>query len=337
MTSLKTENRIQWIDTMRALAIVLVLLAHYDGALLSKFANRSCVQMFFFISGIFAINSRYNVGQYVKKQLQALMVPYAVFAVVNIAFHFAFNPSTPVNELVAHGINFVLARRNNVMVAAMWFLPCLFFASILYKVIVAVLKEQKYIVPVCFVISAVFKLWFEDPVYIFSVNQGLKYLIYIALGGLLAPYIKNISLESIIKAGRKQQIGAAAVLVTVIIYIAVLYKRGYVLWPKSIWGLALVYFLNVVMCILFFMTLSMILSKIKPICWVGQNTLGFCCLENINRALLNTAMAVVGFGFIPNSEIKALAHIIGSMCIGSVIILITNKICPQLLGKKKIK
>ncbi|MBR2027566.1 MAG: acyltransferase [Oscillospiraceae bacterium] len=337
MTSLKTDNRIEWIDTMRAFAIVLVLLAHYDGALLSKFANRSCVQMFFFISGLFAFSGRYTLGQYVKKQAQSLLLPYAVFAVINIGFHFVFNPSTPADELAGFAVNFVLARRNNVMVAAMWFLPCLFFASILYKAITVVFKEQKYIVPVCFAISAVFKLWFEDPVYVFSVNQGLKYLIYIALGGLLAPYIKNISLESIIKAGRKQQIAAAAVLAAVSIYISVLYKRGYVLWPESIWALAVVYFINVVVCILFFMAISLAVSKIKPICWVGRNTLGFCCMENINRALLNTAMALVGFGFVPDSEIKALAHIIGSMCIGSVIIIIINKVCPQLLGKKKIK
>ena len=83
------------------------------------------------------------------------------------------------------------------------------------------------------------------------------------------------------------------------------------------------------------MVWALALSKIKPIIWIGQNTLGFCCLENINRALLNTAMAVVGFGFVPDNEIKALVHVLASMCIGSVIIFAVNKVCPQIMGKKK--
>lgn len=335
MSVTKQKNRIEWIDIMRAMAIMLVLLSHYDGGRLSIVANRACVQIFFFISGMFAFSARYSLPQYIKKQVQSLLLPYAVFAVVNIMFHFLFNPSTPLNELAGHAVNFMLARRNNVMVAAMWFLPCLFFASIVYKVIAELLKKQIYIVPVCFVISAVFKLWFEDPVYIFSINQGFKYLIYIALGGLLAPYIKSMNYDSWSKLSKKQQFAALLIFMVIIQYIVLLYKRGYVFWPQPIWALSLVYFINVVVCIIFVMVWALALSKIKPIVWIGQNTLGFCCLENINRALLNTAMAVVGFGFVPDNEIKALVHVLASMCIGSVIIFVINKVCPQVMGKKK--
>ena len=335
MSVTKQKNRIEWIDIMRSFAIVMVLLAHYDGGRLSIFANRACVQIFFFISGIFAVSSSYTVWQYIKKQAKALLLPYGVFAVVNIAFHYLFNPSTPISKIAEYGTNFLLARRNEVMVAAMWFLPCMFFASVVYKILVRVVKKQKIIVPLCFVVSAVFKIWFESPIYIFSVNQGLKYLIYLALGGLLSPYIKNISFDSFKNLTGKQRAVMACIFVLVCGYIFVLYKRGYVFWPQAIWALSLVYFVNVFISIIFVMVLAVCLSKVKPIVWVGQNTLGFCCLENINRALLNTAMAVAGFGFAPNSEIKALVHVAASMCIGSVIIFVINKFCPQLLGKKR--
>ena len=336
MTKTKAKNRIEWIDAMRAVAIVMVLLSHYDGGRLSVFANRSCVQMFFFISGIFAFGGRYTLPQYVKKQAQSLLVPYGIFAAVNIAFYFVFNPSTPAKELLAYGVNFVFARRNEVMVAAMWFLPCLFFTSIVYKAIVVLLKKQRYIVPLCFAVSAVFKLWFEAPVYVFSINQGFKYLIYIALGGLIAPYFKRIK-----KAWKRlpqsyRNVGMVLFAVDCV-YILRLYIKGYVFWPQAIWALSLVYFINVVMCIVFVLVLAMLLEKIKPVVWIGQNTLGFCCLENINRALLNTAMSVVGFGFVPDSEIKAFVHVAGAMCIGCAVIWIINRFCPQILGKKKIK
>ena len=337
MSVTKTKNRIEWIDVMRGIAMVIVLLAHYDGGRLSNIANRACVQTFFFISGIFAVSSVQSVGQYIKKQTKALIFPYAVFAVVNIAFYYIFNPHTPVGELTGFAVDFVLARRNEVMVAAMWFLPCLFFASVLYKGILTYLKEQKYVVPLCFIISAVFKLWFEDPVYIFSINQGLKYLIYIALGGLLALVDANINRHSWKSLTNMQKTLLTLLFAVVCGYMWLLYKRGYVFWPQPIWALSVVYFINVVVCIIFVMVLSMALEGIKPLRWIGQNTLGFCCLENINRALLNTAMAVVGFGFIPNNEIKALVHIGASMCIGSVIILVIIRFCPQLLGKNKTK
>ena len=69
MPEIKTKNRIEWIDAMRAIAIMLVLLSHYDGGRLSIFANRACVQIFFFISGIFAFGGRYTLPQYVKKHI----------------------------------------------------------------------------------------------------------------------------------------------------------------------------------------------------------------------------------------------------------------------------
>ncbi|MBQ7816321.1 MAG: hypothetical protein IJ339_03040, partial [Oscillospiraceae bacterium] len=209
--------------------------------------------------------------------------------------------------------------------------------SILYKCIAMLLKKHRYIVPLCFVISAVFKLWFEDPVYIFSLNQGLKYLIYLALGGALYPHIKQISDKNWQKLSAKQRAVAIFAFIMIMYYIYLLYKRGYVFWPQAIWALSLVYFVNVVVIIAFVIVISLILEKFSPFVWVGQNTLGFCCLENINRALLNTAMAVVGFGFVPDNEIKALVHVMASMCVGSVIILIISKTCPQLLGKKKSK
>ena len=337
MSLTKVKNRIEWVDTMRTVAIVMVLLSHYSGGRLSIFANRACVQTFFFISGIFAVGGRYTLPQYAKKQAASLLMPYGVFAVINILFHKLFNPATTTAQMAEYALKFVLARRNDVMVAAMWFLPCLFFASIVYKAFVILLKKQRYIVPVCFAISAVFKLWFEDPVYIFSVNQGLKYLIYIALGGLVAPYIKDVSFINWKKLSLKYKLATAAGFAVVLLYIRLMYKRGYVFWPKGLVGLSVVYFINVVVCLVFFGVLALILSKIKPAVWAGQNTLGFCCLENINRALLNTAMATVGFGFVPNNEIKAFAHVMGAMCVGAVIIIVINMVCPQLFGKQKNK
>lgn len=331
------KGRIAWIDVLRAFAIVLVLLSHYDGGRLSKLASICCVQMFFFISGMFAFGGRYTLTEYVKKQAKSLMLPYALFAVINIVFYRLFNPSVPAAELMQYAVGFVMARRNNVMVAAMWFLPCLFITSVLYKLLTILLKKQRYILPVCFAVSAVFKLWLEGPVYVFSINQGLKYLVYIALGGALYPYIKDLSIDKLARADIKQKIIAAALFVCSLAYVLRLYQKGYVLWPQAIWALSVVYFINVVVCIIFFTALSLLLAGVKPIVWIGRNTLGFCCMENIDRALFNTAMAMFGFGFVPNNEIKALVHTLASVCIGSVIIAVINRLCPQVLGKTKNK
>ena len=332
----RVKNRIDWIDVMRAAAILLVLLSHYDGGKLSVLANRACVQTFFFISGMFAFSSKYSLKSYVKKQAETLLLPYGIFAVVNIAFYWLFNRDTPISQLALFAKNFLFAKRNEVLVAAMWFLPCLFFASILYKAIAMLLKKQKYIFPLCFVISAVFKIWFESPVYIFSINQGLKYLVYIALGGVMYPYLKRIK-RAWHKLPKSYHIAVILFFAVDCAYIWRMYVKGYVFWPKSVVMLSAVYFLNVVMCIIFIMTVSILLEKVKPLVWIGRHTLGFCCLESINRALFNTAMAIVGIGFVPNSEIKALVHAVISVCIGSVIVSVLDKICPIVLGKRKNK
>lgn len=332
-----TKPRIEWVDVMRALAMILVLLAHYNGGRLSIIANRACVQTFFFISGMFAFTGKYTIPQYLKRQLKGILLPYFIFAVINVVFHVIFNQITVVKAVLELFKGFALAKRNETLVAAMWFLPCLFITSIVYKLIADAFKKQKYILAVCFAVSAVFKVFFEDPVYIFSLNQGFKYLIYFAIGNALYPYLKNISSFSFKKLDNRYKLAFIAFLIFDCWYIYLLYKRGYVLWPQPIWALAVVYFLNVVMCIILFLIISVALSRCKPLVWVGRNTIGFCCLENISRALLNYAMAMVGFGFVPDNEIKALVHVVGAMCVGSVIILAINIVCPQLFGKSKTK
>ena len=84
MSVTKAKNRIEWIDVMRCFAIMTVLLAHYNGGRLSIIANRACVQTFFFISGMFAVSSAYSVRQYINRQMKALLLPYGIFAVINI-------------------------------------------------------------------------------------------------------------------------------------------------------------------------------------------------------------------------------------------------------------
>ena len=74
-----TKPRIEWVDVMRALAMILVLLAHYNGGRVSNIANRACVQTFFFISGMFAFTGKYTMPQYIKRQAKGILLPYCIF------------------------------------------------------------------------------------------------------------------------------------------------------------------------------------------------------------------------------------------------------------------
>ena len=67
--------------------------------------------------------------------------------------------------------------------------------------------------------------------------------------------------------------------------------------------------------------------------------MGFCLGESISRALLNTAMAVTGFGFTPDSVLKVIVYNFLAMAVSFVVIIIPlNHLYPQLLGKaKKVK
>ena len=340
MGNIQNKKRIDWIDVAKGIAIIFVLIIHYDRNAADRIAALGlmfCVQLFFFLSGMFANCEKYTFKEYVKRQAKALMLPYAAFSAINIVFHYLFNRNMSAEAFKEIIINIILARRNHMLVAAMWFLPCLFLVSLMYKLLTMAIKNKKLLILLCFAASAYAKVFMQEPILPFSANQAVRFLVYFAAGSMLFPYIKDLSLEKFRRQNIKVKTALIAYTVIAAVLIYILYKKEYIIYFRNDFLFYSSLFINTVMIISFVVIISVLLAGFTPLVKIGQNTLGFCCLENINRTLVNTAMAVTGIGFIPDTKLKVVVFNFIAMAIGYVIIVFINRFCPVLLGKRKTK
>ena len=133
------KKRITWIDTLRGIAMLLVVLGHCGG--ISPTAGIIIyafhMPLFFMISGLLFRVSKYDtLLACVKDKVVKLLVPYACFFVLNIGLQILGkrllgNPIT--TKPVEYLVGFLTAGKSGVTSCnALWFLPCLFFVSILY-------------------------------------------------------------------------------------------------------------------------------------------------------------------------------------------------------------
>lgn len=340
MGNLQKKNRIAWVDVAKAIAIIFVLIIHYDRRASDRLAALGlmfCVQLFFFLSGMFANTEKYSLKEYIQRQAKALMLPYAAFSVINMVFHYLFNRGLPKEVFVEVAVNIVLARRNYMLVAAMWFLPCLFLVSIIYKLLTMLIKDNRLLLLLCFGVSAWAKVFFQEPILPFTANQALRFLVYFAAGSMIFPHIKDISVEKFKEQPKSVKTALIAYTLVAAVLIYILYKKEYIIFFENDFLFYSSLFINTCMIISFVIIVSVMLSWCTPLVKIGQNTLGFCCLENINRTAVNTAMALTGIGFAPDNQLKVVVFNFIAMAMGYVIIMFINRFCPILFGKSKVK
>ena len=333
------KKRIEWVDVLRGMAIICVLLCHYDNPFAS-FAPKFCVALFFFVSGMMSLSSKkLTATEYIKKQAVRLLIPYAVFSVINAVFYYIFNRQIGVKGIVDIILTFIIGKRNTLVCASMWFLPCLFIVCVLYKLIADLLKKNIAIVPACFVISAVAKLFFEEPIMVWSFNHGFKYLIYYAIGAAVFPAVKNIDLAHIFSGKMWQKIAFVIFVVFGLWYAYRMFTNNLLIVPTNLVTACLMVFVNAMVMICLCFALALLLFWFKPLAVIGQNTMGFCLGESISRALVNTAMAVTGIGFAADTQLKVIVFNFLAMAVSYIVIITPlNLLCPQFLGKnKKVK
>ena len=340
MTTVFDKKRIEWVDVLRGIAIIFVLLAHYDPASTGRlypFAHKFCVALFFFISGMMSLSAdKISFAEYAKKQAARILLPYAFFSVVNTLFYYVFNRSIGINGIISMLVTYAIGKRNTLAVAPMWFLPCLFIVCLLYKLIKKLVNNGKALLTVCFILSAAAKMFFEEPVLAWSINHGIKYLIYYAIGAVVFPVLKNADISSFCKCSVWKKAVALLCLAADTWYVWQIYCGRNVIPTSGLAAACAVVFVNAMAVIVFMTALSMLISFFTPLAVIGRETLGFCCAESISRALLNTFMAVTGIGFAANTPLKVVVFNFIAMAISYFVVIIPlSLLCPALLGKKR--
>ena len=118
------KKRCGWLDVMKLLCIYGVYVLHYPSAgRIGMLFGSFVIGALFFASGC-AVSMQREVPlrQYVWTRFQRLMVPYFVFGLGTLAVRVLLVEMS-LGEIIGWVRGLLIARRNSVPMAALWFLP----------------------------------------------------------------------------------------------------------------------------------------------------------------------------------------------------------------------
>ena len=135
-TTTNIQQRIEWIEIAKAIGIMLIVLGHSSiPANIGKYIYSFHVPLFFFLSGyLFDIFKYKSYGEFLKKKIRSLLIPYAFFSLITYLFwvllgrHFGDDANLNINILKPFiGIFYSNGIDNWLQHATiLWFITCLF-------------------------------------------------------------------------------------------------------------------------------------------------------------------------------------------------------------------
>ncbi len=134
-------NNIDWVDILKGIGIILVVIGHVYSGFISKFIFLFHMPLFFFISG-FLFKKNKNQTSYFKDKVKQLLVPYSIYLVI-LYLTFTEFPNNQ-NELIKYIVKPIFGGRALVNeTGVFWFITCLFFTQQIACYLIKTFSEKK--------------------------------------------------------------------------------------------------------------------------------------------------------------------------------------------------
>ncbi len=292
-------TRYNFIDVMKLIAMFFVYSVHYSGmGRYGLYFFLLLVPCFFFCSGFTAFRHESDgIFSFIKLKLQKIVWPYFVFCAISLVLRI-FVMQMQLSEILEWLRGALYGSRNSVPVAALWFLPCLFFLSIFYHILQKYIKNKYLLLIVCFAISACVKFVREDPVLPWGIDMAGRFMIYYALGDFAHHMLEKFPIKNW-NAIAKSMMLAITFVFAVISYFGFYYGLGYIpsllgISQPTFFMLAAEQFLYIIVGTWCVVALSMLLQNLPFLCNAGKYTLMFCGLEQVIKTLFPLIFGAVG-------------------------------------------
>lgn len=184
----RQTRRIEYIDVFRAFGIILMVMGHIGfGNKFDHFIHAFHMPMFFFVSGFLYKKREISLLSYLKKKAMSLMIPYFVFGL----FHYLFFSVQNGFQLEPIKAWLLFPAYEGIPIAeALWFLPALFFADIIYYWLIKMIKNSSILWVIVIMISLIgqvlpAKLGIRVP---FAIAPAMVGVGLMHLGRSLRPY-----------------------------------------------------------------------------------------------------------------------------------------------------
>lgn len=200
----QNSNRIEWIDTAKGIAAILVVFGHIASS--GGFVSSFHMPLFFTLSGMFAVkNLKMGFKTHFQYRFKRLMIPYLIFGLFLLVpfywiyFHFIIpTAQIPLPQRWLAHLTGLHSDWGEEWRCCLWFLPCLFSADLIVWSIWKYAYKYRYYALVAVVLSGV--------LYYLTINRSLPFRIHTALiavgfmslGVFLKNKISNFSLPTIL-------------------------------------------------------------------------------------------------------------------------------------------
>ncbi|OUL07524.1 hypothetical protein B0533_13485 [Sedimentibacter sp. SX930] len=191
------NERLKYIDCMKGIGIVLVVLGHVSMIkVLTKIIFSFHMPLFFMISGItYFLSKRDNF--YIKK-VRTLLIPYLFFSLISFIYwvlierYLRNQGNISVSDQF---INVFLAKAgsdNYIYNAPLWFLPCIFVVTCFFHFFNNKIKWNKVVMPILIIFISIMGfilskyLEFRLP---FSLDSAMQGILFFGMGYYVSPNI----------------------------------------------------------------------------------------------------------------------------------------------------
>ena len=294
------KKRLLWPDVLRALALYCVILAHLGSfsQKISLFCFGFVMQLFFFISGLFASHySKMSLGKLIKKLAVHLLIPHIIISAANIAYA-AYKGISGWQDSI---LQCVLAIRNKILYSTLWFLPCLFVMIVVYWWLSRLIRPALLRLLFCMALSLAFRIFKEPSQWIWSADIAMMYMFYYALGDFMMPLLKDVTSEG--GYLKKILFGSAAVLCLIptamSYYLYNSAEPSLFGHPMSTLDMMIFMFFCSIATIMSMVGLSMLLQKAALLQKIGRSTLYLFGTQGITADLFTWLLWQLGITWIP--------------------------------------
>lgn len=339
------KKRIEYIDILRAIAIILVIVGHipYSGfnQELHKWIYAFHIPLFFFVSGASLSFTNYtslNLKANFKKRLTRVYLPYLIWAIV-LALP---NISLQTIPKILYGTHQSIASVSN---SSLWFLPVLFFATVFMDVILYYFHKknlQKYL-PFLFILLIPIALLIPSQ----STSQNLLSGHNLPFGLDIVPMTTVFILSGyLFQTCRKRQKAKLPMLIYPLLiflflitttYFGLHNNTNYVLMAENRYGNYPYFFISAFSGIIVSVSLSIMIAQYtkklsKFMQKIGSDTMLIFILHKYPLILINDAFMLIPVAHISNYIIVPI-YLIFALMICVPISSFIKKRAPVLAGK----
>lgn len=322
--------RILYIDFVKGVAIFLMVLCH--AGLQNSFTQwiySFHMPLFFIVSGFLVGDSYKPIIPYIKRKSKQLLIPYILFALILCFGHDSY----------FDWVGIIYGSRNSlnasISFTPLWFLPCFYFSTIINNAINLITRKWiKVIIPVLigcigFIMSINNPLFWGYP---FSINIACVGIALMFIGKTVGKLLINRVLFG----------GGLLIVGTILSFYnlpqSLTIDNPHVEMSVGSFGNPLLFLIVAISITVGLLSISKGLIKdnsqmrlIRPILWIGENSIPVLCLHGIFIAIMSKMLSVINVLFAHDIFVIAVTIVSLLLCYPATKIILAY--IPNVLGK----